>query len=76
MGVIEAPARSVAKITVCPLVERMAQIEPMAMPLLHNGMMTSTMARQAPQPASVAASIRRRSMRTMVLKIGATMNGV
>ena len=25
MGVIEAPARSVAKITVCPLVEGMAQ---------------------------------------------------
>ena len=25
MGVIEAPARSVAKITVCPLVERMVQ---------------------------------------------------
>ena len=46
------------------------------MPDFDSGRMTWSMVRHQPAPASFAASIRRRSMRIMVLKIGTTMNSV
>src|SRR5579859_1260266 len=59
-----------------PITSVTTKIEPIAIPGLHSGTMTSTITRQALQPASVAASISRRSILTIVLNIGATMNSV
>ena len=59
-----------------PITSVTTKIEPMAMPGLHSGMMTFHSVCQPDAPPSRAASIRRRSMRIIVLKIGVTMNSV
>ncbi len=59
-----------------PMTSVTTKIEPMAMPVLLSGRMTLAITCQVRAPPSTAASIKRRSIRIMVLKIGVTMNSV
>jgi len=63
-------------VTKSPMTMVMTKIEPMAMPGLLSGRMTFHSVCQPEAPPSRAASSRLRSMRTIELKIGTTMNSV
>ena len=63
-------------VTKSPITMVMTKIEPMMMPVRHSGTITFHSVCQALAPASLAASIRLRSMRIMELKIGTIMNMV
>jgi hypothetical protein len=66
-------SRTVAK---SPITSTTTKMLPMPMPGLVSGRMTHHSVCQKPAPASRAASSSRRSMRSMVLKTGTTMNSV